>query len=1012
MFNKKIILILTIILVSLFVISAVSAADNATDNVVSVDDNYISNMENKQILEQSNIDELISEKDNGTFTDLQNKINDAGEGSIINLENDYNYDDNFDIYGISISKPITINGNGHTINANSQSRIFRISSSDVIIKNITFINGKATGVGGAIYNQDYNNFTVTFCNFTNCSAEFAEAIYNAYVDNCNITFCNFIDCSKQWEAIYNLGNNYIIDSCTFTNSPILKSAIRNFGNNYTIISCTFTNHYDTIYNKGNNYTINSCTFTNCSGQNINFGNNYTITSCTFTNCSGENIHNIGNNYTITSCTFTDCISPIENDRVTDCIINYCTFTNCKNEEGGAINNYYVTNCTINYCTFTNCNATLTGGAISNPKGIGIKINYCTFTDCNANTGGAISDGRYRYNDSYILIRGANHSIDSCNFTNCQAKYGGAIDAYSDNNTIIYCIFTNCSKQTIFNLKDNLTITYSSFINCQPTGWDITISNYGDNFIINCCNFTNNENKYDRSVSISHSGNNFTINSSIFTNCTEPISAHTTCFINYCTFSDCNEGISNANLNFCTFTNCILGIRNFDNSFSINYSTFTNCSGSAIYNYNCTNSTINYCTFINCNGSMGVINNDFSDNVAVKYCTFINCQANVDRPGWDGEKCGGAIHNIYSNNNDIYSCNFTNCSADDCGGAIYCVGESYSIKSCIFTNCKSNNDGGAIFNEFNYCVVDSCTFTDCQAKNEGGAIKCDVERGVTIKYSNLTNCNARYGGAILCYGLNGCTINSCNFKHCQATKHGGAIYVIAKKFSSIKNKFIGNTAEKYPNVYNNTPSTKLTIKNSIKEYNTQPSKLTSMSQLNPVTCVFTNNDKISVGCCDLEYEIYKGKKLLFSTFLCIKNGKVSLQPWVIDSDVYLPALGVGKYDVVVRTSGGSFYQAPAKTATLSIIGKTTLKAPKVTNKYKKSQYFKATIKLKGKAVKKVKINLKIYTGKKYKNYAITTDNNGIAKFNTKSLSIGKHKVVITSKNSCYVIKGNSQITIKR
>ena len=52
----------------------------------------------------------------------------------------------------------------------------------------------------------------------------------------------------------------------------------------------------------------------------------------------------------------------------------------------------------------------------------------------------------------------------------------------------------------------------------------------------------------------------------------------------------------------------------------------------------------------------------------------------------------------------------------------------------------------------------------------------------------------------------------------------------------------------------------------------------------------------------------------------------------------------------------------------------------------------------------KFKIKVYTGSKYKTYTLKTNSNGIAKFNTKKLSLGVHKVVIkTSKNNYYFSK---------
>ena len=93
--------------------------------------------------------------------------------------------------------------------------------------------------------------------------------------------------------------------------------------------------------------------------------------------------------------------------------------------------------------------------------------------------------------------------------------------------------------------------------------------------------------------------------------------------------------------------------------------------------------------------------------------------------------------------------------------------------------------------------------------------------------------------------------------------------------------------------------------------------------------------------------------------------------------------------------------------------TTVKAPKVTFKAKKSKYFKVTVKNKStkKAVKSVKVKIKVYTGKKYKTYTVKTSKKGVAKLNTKSLKKGTHKVVISSGSSIYKISAKSKIVIK-
>ena len=55
-------------------------------------------------------------------------------------------------------------------------------------------------------------------------------------------------------------------------------------------------------------------------------------------------------------------------------------------------------------------------------------------------------------------------------------------------------------------------------------------------------------------------------------------------------------------------------------------------------------------------------------------------------------------------------------------------------------------------------------------------------------------------------------------------------------------------------------------------------------------------------------------------------------------------------------------------------------------------------------------MKVYTGKKVKTYTLTTNDNGNAKINTKKLSRGTHKIIVSSANSNYKISAKSKIKI--
>ena len=166
---------------------------------------------------------------------------------------------------------------------------------------------------------------------------------------------------------------------------------------------------------------------------------------------------------------------------------------------------------------------------------------------------------------------------------------------------------------------------------------------------------------------------------------------------------------------------------------------------------------------------------------------------------------------------------------------------------------------------------------------------------------------------------------------------------------------------------------------------------------------TKSSKKAVTECMVAIDIYKNKKWANTVYGEIKNGVCSWK---------LPKLNVGTYKVTF-TSSSDHYSLSKKTVSLKISkAKASVKAPKVKSKFKKSKYFKVTVKANKKAVKKVVVKVKVFTGKKSKTYNIKTNNKGVAKLNTKKLKVGKHKVVISSGNSNYKISAKSKITIKK
>ncbi|WP_407392189.1 hypothetical protein [Methanobrevibacter sp.] len=172
--------------------------------------------------------------------------------------------------------------------------------------------------------------------------------------------------------------------------------------------------------------------------------------------------------------------------------------------------------------------------------------------------------------------------------------------------------------------------------------------------------------------------------------------------------------------------------------------------------------------------------------------------------------------------------------------------------------------------------------------------------------------------------------------------------------------------------------------------------------------YNSNGKITVDLINL-----KSGSILDDLYVdhdIYRNGKQYYQEWFYESLTFpVSTWKVGTYNVVINYIE-SYVQPREVSFTITIKkAPTIVKAPKVTHKYKKSKYFKITLKNKitKKAAKKVLLKVKI--GKK--TYNVKTNKKGIAKFNTKNLKVGTYKVKITSGNENYKISAKSTIKIK-
>ena len=229
-------------------IQSISATDNTTNdelsNIYNIQNNNLeSNVQEEDVSTENNGTKLSlneqdkfstdkkTNEDSLTFTDLNNTIND-NSNSTINLSNNYKYNGDLDselIDGISISRNLTIYGNGITIDGSGNARIFSLIDPNLTVSfyNINFINANAEFGGALEYGDAYN------CIFTNNKCEYGGgAIYQGNAFN-----CTFIGNSAfSGGAIYQ-GNAY---NSTFINNTGFEFGGALFEG--TAVNCTFTDN--------------------------------------------------------------------------------------------------------------------------------------------------------------------------------------------------------------------------------------------------------------------------------------------------------------------------------------------------------------------------------------------------------------------------------------------------------------------------------------------------------------------------------------------------------------------------------------------------------------------------------------------------------------------------------------------------------------------------------------------------------------------------------------------------
>lgn len=201
-------------------------------------------------------------------------------------------------HGMAILENTIVNGYGHTIDARGIARVFYINERDVVLEDITFINGYDEN-GGIIFVDKNGSVEIRDCTF---KGNHATNLGGAIINFGNLTLENveFIDNVSDMEggAINNqAGANMSINNCSFreNNSQVDGGAIFNWGE-ITITESNFEN---------NNANRHTGAIQNIRNGNLNISKTNFIKNTTNGDGGALNNNMESSNMKVDDCRFID-----------------------------------------------------------------------------------------------------------------------------------------------------------------------------------------------------------------------------------------------------------------------------------------------------------------------------------------------------------------------------------------------------------------------------------------------------------------------------------------------------------------------------------------------------------------------------------------------------------------------------------------------------------------------------------------------------------------------------------
>ena len=465
----------------------------------------------------------IDINNDGTFSDVQNGINQAQSGDTIYLNNH-----TFTGSGSEISvaggwfsnkDEITIDGSINpnkggtgnemsTLDAKSSSRVFNIGASSITLKNIIITNGKYSGRdanGAGVYSSG-SNLVLENCVISNCEASSSSRgdVHSALYSENTVTLSRCTLVNNKATSTYNtVTNSYVVRTASFDGSMTDCIVRDNYVSSMGAMAIGIT-----IVGSSSNKV-----------SNTKFMNNYATS--TNGNAFGAALQVLG---TVSNCTFeyNQANSDVNNSHAgalcfrPESTVYNCTFIGNIAYRGAATT--FHASGELKDCIFINNTATGFGGAISTgydgTTGQKVKISNSYFEGNAAPIGGAIT------------THGNDITVDNSTFiSNKAADDGGAVYVVDDGITVLNSNFGNNSAKNhagaIYVKGNNVKIQNATFVNNSAhfAGAVRVEGNY-----VNVLNATFIGNKAisdgvskSQAGALGISGNNVNIDSSYFAN---------------------------------------------------------------------------------------------------------------------------------------------------------------------------------------------------------------------------------------------------------------------------------------------------------------------------------------------------------------------------------------------------------------------------------------------------------------------------------------------------------------